>query len=374
MKLNYLFALLLVTTSSYSQEYFLFTGTYTSGKSKGIYVHSINVSDGTVKPVSVAENVENPSYLALSPDGNFLYAVNENGGEKPGEVSAFSFDRSSGKLNFLNKQATGGDHPCYISVDATGKWVLVGNYTGGNLSVFPVKEDGTIGESAQLIQHTGKSINEQRQEKAHVHAVAFSPDQKYVLTPDLGMDKVMIYPFDAQKRKPLSETEPTYGESKAGNGPRHISFHPTLPFAYLMEELSGTVTVFSFENGKLSAKQTISSHPKNYKDNIGSADIHVSPDGKFLYASNRGDANSIAIFSIDPSTGLLKSTGFQSTFGKKPRNFAIDPTGKYLLVANQDSDNVVIFQRNQKTGALTRTGKEINIPNPVCLKFLTQHE
>jgi 6-phosphogluconolactonase len=375
MKFPSLLVFLLGTSFCHAQDFFLFTGTYTSEKSKGIYVHRFNASDGSAKAISIEENVENPSYLAISPSGRFLYAVNENGGEKPGEVSAFSFDHTNGKLSFINKQTTGGDHPCYLSVDESGKWLLVGNYSGGNLSVFPLNDDGSIMPATQSIQHKGESVNKQRQEKAHVHAVVFSPDQKYVLTPDLGIDKVMIYRFDEQNEKPLSENDAAFGESKAGSGPRHISFHPALPYVYLMEELSGTVTLFHFENGKLEPKQTISSHPENFKGKIGSADIHVSPDGKFLYASNRGDANSIAIFSIDASTGLLKSVGFQSTLGKTPRNFVIDPSGNYLLVANQDSDNVVVFKRNKQTGGLLATGREIKIPNPVCLKLIpsTKH-
>lgn len=365
-----LLALLSIYGSLHSQEYFLFTGTYTSGNSKGIYVYDYNSGTGAVTLISIAEGIENPSYLAIAPDKRHLYAVVENGGDKPGELASFSFDPSSGKLSFINKQATAGDDPCYISVDASGKFAVTANYSGGSFTVFPIGPDGSLSERTELIIHKGKSLNKSRQEKPHVHSVVFSPDQHYLLVSDLGTDKVTSYSFDPDKEKPVSEKPYSFVNTIAGNGPRHLCFHPSKPFAYLSEEMSGTVSVFGYADGKLNRLQTISSHPKDYKGKIGSADIHISPDGKFLYASNRGDANSIAIYSIESTTGLLRLIGFQPVMGKTPRNFAIDPAGNFLLVANKDSDNVVIFKRNKKTGLLQYTGKQIKVPNPVCLKFL----
>ena len=355
---------------SNAQDYYLFIGTYTSGKSEGIYVYRFNLTTGELKPVSTASGVSNPSYLAISPSRKFVYAVNENSGKLPGEVSAFDFDKKTGKLSFLNKQLSGGDDPCYVSTDKSGKWVVVGNYTGGNLSALPVNADGSLQPYAQLIQHTGKSANKNRQEKAHVHSTIFSPDYKYLMVPDLGMDKVTCYRFTPSQKTPLVPAANPFVSVPPGNGPRHVDFHPNGKYMYLVEEMSGTVAAYKYNNGKLSLIQRTSSHPKDYSGEKGSADIHVSPDGRFLYASNRGDANNIAIFSIDMASGKLHSIGYQSVLGKTPRNFMIAPNGKYLLVANQESDNIVIFKRDMQTGLLTETGTQINIPNPVCLKMI----
>lgn len=370
MKFSFFLVCCLFSLTAFSQDYYLLTGTYTSGGSKGIYVYRFNTASGAIDSVNVAEGVNNPSFLDVAPNGEYVYAVNENGSKKNGELSAFRFDKNTGALNFINKQSTGGADPCYVSVHKSGKFAVAANYSGGSFSVLPINDDGSLAPYSELINHKGKSVNTERQEKAHVHAVKFSPDYKYLLTPDLGIDKVMIYSVNAENAKPVTEKTFSFVNTKAGNGPRHITFHPTKPYAYLMEELSGTVSVYSYKNGRLVPIQNITSHPANYTADKGSADIHVSPDGKFLYASNRGQANSLAIYSIDNATGTLRLKGFNSTLGSTPRNFAIDPTGNYLLVANQNSNNIVIFKRNLKTGMLTPTGKQIKVPNPVCLVFL----
>lgn len=364
--------LLLITICACSQEFYLFTGTYTRGASKGIYVYSFNAANGEVTPVSIAEGVANPSFLSLSPSGKYVYAVNENGGDTPGEVSAFAFDRSTGQLKLINKQLSGSESPCYIATDASGKWVTVGHYTGGTLAAFQVEKNGGLKSQGQLITHTGSSANKQRQEKAHVHATVFSPDQRVLFVPDLGMDKIMIYRFDpAFYKKPLTPSKKqSFVKTKPGSGPRHLTFHPTLPYAYLIEELQGTISVYQYNQDTLKFIQNISSHPPEFNGTKGSADIHVSPDGKFLYASNRGDANNLAIFSINGDNGKLAAKGFQSTMGTVPRNFLIDPTGNYLLVANQQSSNIVIFKRDKQTGQLQPTGKELTVPNPVCLVMM----
>jgi 6-phosphogluconolactonase len=219
------------------------------------------------------------------------------------------------------------------------------------------------------MQDSGTSVNTDRQEKAHVHSAIFSPDEQFLFTPDLGTDKIMIYAFDASSQEPLKPADPPFTEAGKGNGPRHFTFHPNNKFAYLIEELSGTVAAYKYSNGQLTFIERLITHPKNYKGDIGSADIHLSLDGKFLYASNRGDENTVTIFSVNPSTGRLNLKGYQSTLGKTPRNFLIDPTGNFLLVANQDSDNIVIFKRDKQTGLLKSTGVQIKIPRPVCLKM-----
>lgn len=344
-----------------SQPYLL-VGTYTSGKSEGIYVYRFNSNTGEFAPVSIAKGIKNPSFLAVSPNNKNVYAVSETDGQ--GSVTAFSFN--NGNLTQLNSRSSGGNGPCYVSTDKTGKWVAVGNYGGGSFEILPVQADGSLGEASTVMVHQGKSINAQRQEKAHVHMTMFGPGNDYLFVPDLGIDKVMIYGFN-EKTGSISTASPAIADP--GHGPRHLDFHPNGKYAYLMEELSGTVAVFSYKKGKLTAIQNITSHPTGYKGTIGSADIHVSPDGKFLYCTNRGESNTIAIFSINEKNGQITPIGYESTLGKVPRNFNFDPSGNFLLVANQNSDNIVIYKRDHKTGKLTALDKQIQVPNPVCIKW-----
>jgi 6-phosphogluconolactonase len=358
---------LLVTMIGNGQEYLLLTGTYTNGDSKGIYVNRFNAGTGVITPVSITENIENPSYMAVSANSRFVYAVNENGGEKQGAISAFILDKTNGTLKFINKQNTSGAHPCYVSTDKSGKWVFTANYTGGSLSAFPVKADGSLGELAQLIKHEGKSVDP-RQAKPHVHSTIFSPDQKHLLVSDLGIDKVMIYKFSPAASQPLALVDSF--AVKAGNGPRHLAFHPSKPWVYVIEELSGSISAFTFKDTDYKPLQQISTHPEGFTGSKGSADIHISPNGKFLYATNRGDANNIAVFTIDSRSGKLTFKGVQSTQGIHPRNFTIDPSGKFVLVANRDSNNIAVFTINQQTGLLTLIGKPYNVPNPVYLGLL----
>jgi 6-phosphogluconolactonase len=364
-----LLLLLLCSSAMFGQKYYLFVGTYTSNGSKGIYVYNFDASTGKATWVSNTEGLVNPSYLAISPDQKFVYAVTETATPNAGSVSAFSFNKQSGKLTFINKQPSGGDNPCYVAVHKRGKWVVVGNYSGGSLSAFPINKDGSLQPFAQNIQHSGSSINKQRQEKAHVHSTVFSPNEKYLFAPDLGLDKIMIYRFNATAQKPLTSAAPAFANVEGGNGPRHFVFHPNKKLAYLMEEMSGTVTVFGYRKGALTFLQRISSHPANFTGATGSADIHLSPDGRFLYASSRGDANNITSFKVNDD-GTLTALAFDSTLGKTPRNFIIDPTGNYVLVANQNSNNIVIFKRDNTTGALTPTGEEMKVPTPVCLQMM----
>lgn len=369
MRLICLVSVLLLSVCGFGQDFYMFVGTYTSGKSKGIYVYEFNASTGKAKPVSTVFS-KNPSYLALSSDGSHVYTVNESGGQ-PGGVSAFSFDKTKGELQLLNQQSSGGADPCYISVNKTGQWAVVANYSGGSLAALPLHADGTLDSPAQVILHTGKGIDTQRQEKPHVHSVVFSPDEQFLYAADLGTDKETVYHFDPAKQQPLEATKDSFVSIVPGSGPRHLVFHPAKPYAYLIDELSGTVDAFTYDGGTghLEHFQRLSSHPAKYAGSKGSADIHITPDGKFLYASNRGDANSIAIYSIGDD-GKLILKGFQSTKGNHPRNFIIDPMGHFLLVANKNTDNIVIFKINPQTGLLKATGAQINIPSPVCLKML----
>lgn len=360
---------LFLSTCGIAQSYNLFIGTYTGTGSKGIYVYQFNTQTGKAEAITSTDSLANPSYLAVAPNGKYIYAVNEASSKDTGYISALSFDKATRKLTLLNRQLSGGDHPCYVAIDNTGKWVISGNYTGGSLAALPVNADGSLLPPVQSVQHYGSSVDKRRQEKPHVHSTVFSPDYKFVFSPDLGMDKVMIYQFDPSDKEPLKPAAQAYAASEPGSGPRHFTFHPNKKFAYLIEEMSGTVVAYNYNNGRLSFIQRLATHPEDYAGAIGSADIHVSPDGKFLYASNRGDENNIAIFSINQKTGKLKAKGYQPTLGKTPRNFMIDPTGNYLLVANQETNNIVIFKRNKQTGLLQPTGTQIEIPKPVCLKM-----
>ena len=370
MRVSIVLFLLLSSLYGASQNFYLLIGTYTGTGSKGIYVYNFNAQTGNTKWVSNTDTVTNPSYITLSHNGNFVYAVNETDGANPGKVSAFSFNKNNGELKFLNTELSGGDDPCYVAASDNDKWIAVANYTGGSVSVFPVNKNGSLQPYSQLIKDSGSSINKVRQEKAHVHESVFSPHNNYLFTPDLGTDKVMIYKFKSLLKKPLQTSSPAFVNTPSGSGPRHITFHPNKKFAYLIHELSGTITAYNYNNGKLKAIQELPTHPEGFKGVIGSAEILVSPDGKFLYASNRGDENTITIFSVNPSTGKLRLIGYQPVLGKAPRNFIIDPTGNYLLVANQDSDNITIFKRNKNTGLLKKTQEQIKLPKPVCLQMI----
>jgi 6-phosphogluconolactonase len=375
MKTSLLFFCLMFLTiamqaqNTKGKEYHLIIGTYSNAeKSNGIHVYRFNSQTGefnTSLPPTVQENA---SYLAISKDRKNLYAVSEAGQGK-GSVNAYAFDPTSGKLTLLNSVNSEGDHPCYVSVDSKKKFVFVGNYSGGNLLSVPVNADGSLRSDVQNIKHEGNSVVKDRQEKPHVHSVVLSPDQKYLMVPDLGADKVFQYKVDVAKPQALTPASSPFAAVKPGGGPRHLTFHPNGKYAYLILELEAAVEAFDYNNGKLEHKQTITMIKPGFTGGVSAADIHISPDGKFLYASNRKDANEIAIFAIDKS-GTLTSVGHQSVLGQIPRNFAIDPTGNFLLAANQNSNGVVIFRRDAKTGLLTPTGKKIKVDKPVCLKFV----
>ncbi len=356
-----------------SKEQFLIIGTYTSGTNDGIYVYKFNTETGENSFVSSVKT-SNPSYLAVSPNQKYVYAVNENADSTrftvTGHVAAFSFDKTTGKLNFINKQESGGKHPCYVSIDKAGKWVIVGNYSSGSLAVLPVRSNGSLDSAVQVMQHEGSSVNSERQEAPHVHATVLNKNNKTLYVPDLGLDEVKLYNLDNKSGK-LKEFVPPFVATEPGAGPRHIDIHPNGKYAYLMEELTGSVSVYEIEkNGYLTLLQNISGLPRDFDGAIGSADIHVSPDGKFLYCSNRGESNTIGIFSINKSNGQLEWIDHQSTLGKTPRNFNFDPTGNFLLVANQNSDEIVIFKRDKETGLLIDTKKKISVSKPVCLKWM----
>ena len=352
-------------------RYHLFVGTYTEpGKSEGIYVYEFDGDTGDLTYKSVARGVVNPSYLTLSPDKKFLYAVNESGGGK-GAVSSFSFDPASRELTFLNSMSSGGNGPCYIATDKVGKFVYAGNYGGGSVSAIPVAPDGSLGTSIQSIRHSGQGPTP-NQKSSHVHAAVPDPDDAFLFVPDLGADKIYIYSLNPENPNPLAPAAQPYMEVPAGSGPRHLTLHPKGGYAYVINELTGEISAFTLSKGQLQTIQTIGTLPDGYTGNkheADAADIHISPDGKFLYASLRANFNELVLFEIAGS-GRLSYRGRYSTLGKVPRNFAIDPSGKFLLVGNAGSDEIRIFKRNMDNGALTSSGKAISVGSPVCLKLV----
>lgn len=364
-KLLFISTLILMSKASIAQQNMnLIIGTYTkSCDSKGIYVYDFNTETADFKLKASTDKVVNPSFVAVSEDNRFVYGVNENG--KESTVSSFKFDNKKGTLTPLNKQKAEGEDPCYILNDT--KNIITANYSSGNISVFKKTANGSLSTAKQTLQHKGSSRNKQRQESAHVHMVQFTPDKKYVLANDLGTDKIYRYKYNPDSETNVLEIMDSIGV-KRGSGPRHLTFSPNGKFAYLLQELDGTITVFSYINEELIKIEEAQVIEDDFKGETSAADIHISPDGKYLYATNRGTANDITIFEIMKNGKLNYKANFK-TQGEGPRNFAIDPSGNFLLVAHQYTNNVVIFKIDKLTGKLTDTRKRIELCSPVCLVF-----
>ena len=347
------------------KDFNLLIGTYTNScKSEGIYVYNFNSETADAELKSSAKNVINPSFLTLSPDKKFVYAVNENGDDS--QVSAFSYDKVSGSLIFLNSQKSQGNDPCHIINDE--KNVIVSNYSGGNVVVFRKNDDGTLQGEKTVNEFKGSSISKERQEKPHIHQAVFSPDRKYLLVVDLGTDLIYTYKYDAVNEKdPIKAYVAT--AVQPGSGPRHLVFSNDGKQVYCIHELDGSVSVFDFKKGKLflSYRRSIAIN-KGSGEEHSAAEIGISPDGQYLYTTNRGTFNDISCYKIKKS-GRLEFVETIPTIGKGPRNFAIDPTGNFLLVAHQYTNDVVIFKVDKTTGKLTDSGKRIELCSPVCLVF-----
>jgi 6-phosphogluconolactonase len=354
-------------------EYFVYVGTYTGPKSKGIYAYRFDAATGGLISLGLVAETVNPSFLAIHPNRRFVYAANEIGnyqGQNSGAVSAFAIERRTGKLTFLNTVASRGADPCYLVVDKTGKNLLVANYSGGNVAMFRVLKDGRLGEASAFVQHVGSSVNPARQKEPHAHSINLSPDNRFAIAADLGLDQLLVYRFDPAKGS-LSANTPAFAKVNPGAGPRHFAFHPSGRFAYVINEMQSTVSAFAYDaaGGVLRELQTISTLPKDFSGENDTAEVQVHPSGKFLYGSNRGH-DSIAVFAIDAAQGTLTPIERVPTQGKMPRNFGIDPTGSYLLAANQGSDNLVVFRIDPQTGRLTPTGQVLEVASPVCVKFV----
>jgi 6-phosphogluconolactonase len=348
---------------------FVYIGTYTNtNRSKGIHAYRFHPEDGKLTKIGLVAETPDPSFLAISPNGQFLYSVSELEGKPTGGVSAFRIDPQTAKLTLLNTVSSKGSGPCHVLVDKTGKCVLVANYGSGSVAAFPVKEDGSLGEATAFIQHSGSSVDKARQEGPHAHSVNLPADNHFMLAADLGLDEVLIYKFDAAKGT-LTPNDPPFGKVKPGSGPRHFAFHPDGKYAYVISEMASTVTAFHWDGkrGALTEFQSVSTLPADFKGKSTTAEIAIDKKGKFLYGSNRGH-DSIAVFSI-ARDGKLTPIEQTLTQGKTPRNFALDPTGGYLFAANQDSNNIVLFRVDSKTGRLSAAGQTMEVGAPVCVTF-----
>ncbi len=368
MKINHLFLIVFlfsISSTSLAQTANLLVGTYTQKGSKGIYLYQLDTATGQLKAISHTDSVSNPSYLAISKDKQFVYAVNEN---EIGSISSFALNAAKNQLQFLNKVETKGAHPCHISISPDEKNIFVANYTGGSLSSFHRFADGRLSNAQQFIQNVGSSINPTRQTKAHVHGSFFSPDGKWLFVNDLGMDQTQIYPYQKFTDPPLKQAAGQVIKAADGAGPRHLCFSKNGQMVYVLEELTGSISVYEFKKGVPKFVQRDETHPLDLKDSPGSADIHLSPDGKFLYASNRGSENNIVQYQIDAKGFLnIASKRYTPSGGIMPRNFTISADGKWLLVANQASNNIVVFKRNLNTGNLTKMPNTASVSMPVCL-------
>jgi 6-phosphogluconolactonase len=351
----------------------VFVGTYNTQGAKsddGIYIYRLDLSTGALKLEKTAKSVD-PSYLTLDSTQRFLYTVNETmqwEGQPGGGVSAYALDPLTAQPTLLNQQPSLGGLPCYISVDQARRYAFVANYAQGNVILLPIQADGRLGPASDMIQQHGSGANPQRQAGPHAHSIVLDPAQRYALEADLGIDKEITYEIDYTRGKLVARSE---AQAHPGAGPRHLVFHPNGKFAYLIQEVNSTITVFAYhaEKGTLEELQTVSTLPAGFAGYNTCADIHISPAGRFLYGSNRGH-DSIATFAIDDATGRLTYVGHVAAGGKTPRNFAIDPTGAYMLVANQDSSNIVTYRIDSATGKLQAAGPVTQVNKPVCVKIV----
>lgn len=363
--------LLSFTLGAQAADYLVYAGTYTKGDSRGIYVFHFNPSSGKLSGPTLAAETLNPSFLAEHPNHRFLYAVNE-GGQGGNTVSAFSVDAATGKLKPLNAVSSQGSGPCHLAIDATGKWLTVANYNNGTMALIPIHEDGTVGEAKQVEKHQGSSANPQRQSGPHAHCVLFSPDNRFLLLADLGLDKIFVYKFDAAAGT-LTPNDPPSASVAPGAGVRHLAFHPNGRVLYSINEMGNTITAFHYEpkTGTLESFQSETTLPEVFKGNSSTAEVAVNRAGTRVYGSNRGN-DTIALFAIDPRHETLSPMDHTSTLGKTPRHFTLDPTGKFLLVANQDTSDISVFKVHPNSGQLTPNGPPVKgAAFPVCLLFYT---
>ncbi len=357
----------LTTFSCLAIDSLVMVGTYSRGKSEGIYALKFSSATGKLTPLGLAAKADNPSYLVIHPNRRWVFAVGELDefrGEKSGSITAYTLNEADGKLTALNTVSSHGAAPCHLSIDKTGQYLLVANYNGGSVGIFPIGADGKLGEATKTIQHTGKSVSS-RQTQPHAHSINVAANNRYAVAADLGTDEVITYDLAGGMLTPKSKVK-----LKDGSGPRHFAFHPKGRYAYSINELASTVSAFTWNaaSGELKEFQNISTLPAGFSGANGTAEVVVHPNGKFLYGSNRGH-QSIAMFTI-AADGRLTAQGQTPSGGEWPRNFNIDPSGQYLIAANERSDRLAVFKIDAATGKLTATGETAEVGSPVCVKFL----
>lgn len=346
----------------------VYFGTQAQGNLRGIYMALFNTTTGELDEVTHINDAVRPGFIVIHPDGKHVYATEATGSALvtgSGFVSAYRINEPSGVLENLNTQPSGGVGPCHISLDCEGKHLLTANYRSGSCATLPILQDGTLGEPIAIRRHSGTGPNTERQEMAHTHSFNCTPDGKFALAADLGIDKILIYQLHDGE---LIPAVPSFVATAPGAGPRHLTFSPDGKFVYASMELNGTVTAYAYENGNLTEIQTLSTLPADFEGKNTVSEVCITPDGRFLYVGNRGH-ESLAIFEVDPESGKLNARGHEPTRGKHPRHFNIDPGGQFLIVANAHTDNVVVFRINQKTGQLEFTGSEIKVPTATCIQF-----
>jgi len=341
--------------------YSFLLGAYTDSEDQGIGLLTFYPETNVLQTQILAAGIASPSFVISNRAQTLVFAVEEIGGENGGKVKSFKFDRQNNTLELVDTKDTFGDHPCYLSLDAKEEILVVGNYSGGNFSAYKIK-DGLL-THVQTYQHEGQSIDPARQEKAHVHSTVFHPNGKQLLVGDLGTDKIHLYDFNPTYTVPFNNSNPGYLEVAAGSGPRHLTVHPSGSPVYLIHEMTAELGVYRFESGKMSQIQVLPLTGEDFVGNVGASEVRISPDAKFVYASNRGDANEITVFEIG-KTGELTFVERVKTGGENPRNFVITSDGKFLLAANQGSDSIIVFERNLNTGKLKKTGAETKFYKP----------
>ena len=350
-----------------ASDMFVYFGSHSFGPGIGFSLARFDTETGALtKPAFLIEARE-PAFFVLTPDGSRLYTCNSG---TPGGLSAYAVEPHTGRLTLINRVLAGGGDTSFITLDRTGRYVLVANYDGGNVAVFALRPDGAIGDWTGFDQHTGRSVNPRRQAHAYAHAIVLDPTNRFVLVPDLGVDRLYIYRFDGNSGA-LTPNEPAFAAIAPGSGPRHVRFHPNGRWVYLINEIASTIIAFSWDstNGRLAPFQTITTLPADFKGVSACAELEIHPNGRLLYCSNRGD-DSLAGFAIDQDTGRLTPVEHVSSGGKSSRNFAFDPTGRWIIVTNHDSDNALVFRVDTATGRLTRSGDPVTVPSPYCERFL----
>ena len=358
------------TEAAMDQKYLFLLGTYTEKPQEGINLLAFHPQADKIEILHVASDIDNPSFVIANTAQTLVFSTEETSSEQGGKVTSFKLNKATNTLEKINSVFTQGGSPCHLSLDPTERFLVVSNYSGGNITVIPVDQEGMLSSEIQVIQHQGSSINPDRQKAPHVHSAVFHPTEKRVFVADLGTDKIYLYDVADNDTAPLSPATPEAFAVEAGAGPRHILFNEAGDRFYLIHELTAEVGVYAYEQGQISHLETQALIPEDFVGEVGAAEVRIAPDGKYLYASNRGDANTLTAFAINPNNGRLTEVQHVSSEGVAPRNFAITPDGKFLLCGNQNSDEIVVFARDLENGTISRSQAALSVSKPVYFYFL----